>query len=166
MNKGLIIGIMCAITVTLVYSAGVLHGMSNVQKEWDADVHAREVVTAAYKAENNLLKQQNSELVAKHTKDLKDAKQQYQNNIKQLESEFTRRMQLHENRAQLYREQAQGGEVERGTLANNAARFDRALEEGITVVDELSELVKLRDKQIIVLGEQIRADRKVLKVNE
>lgn len=166
MNKGLIIGIMCAITVTLVYSAGVLHGMSNVQKEWDADVHAREVVTAAYKAENEALRKQNSELVAKHTKDLKDAKQQYQNNIKLLESEFTKRMQLHENRAQLYQQQAQGGQAERGNLADHASKLDRSIEEGRAVVGELTELVKLRDKQVILLGLQIKADRKVLQSDE
>lgn len=166
MNKGLIIGIMCAITVTLVYSAGVLHGMSNVQKEWDADAHARDIVTASYKAENEALRAQNKELVEKHTKELKDVKQSYESRIKLLESEFTRRMQFHENRAQLYRQQAQGGETERRNLADHAAKLDRTVEEGIAVVGELSELIGLRDKQIIVLGDQIRADRKVLKINE
>lgn len=160
------IGIMSVITMILVYTAGSLHGAAAVQKQWDIDTAVRDSITHAYKVENENLLQRNKELIAKHTKELSIVKQDYDSRVKRIESEYSDRMRKHEDRARLYQQQAQGGATECRNLGDYATGLDKQLEQGIYVVDELQELVKLRDSQLIILGNQIRADRKVLKRDE
>ncbi|UWJ04310.1 putative Rz/Rzl spanin protein [Escherichia phage vB_EcoS_Uz-1] len=70
-------------------------------------------------------------------------------------------MQQSERRASVYKRQAEAGTLECRSLASHAARLDNSLEEGRRLVEELRATVRLRDNQLIELGKQIQADRKL-----
>lgn len=76
------------------------------------------------------------------------------------------RLRSSEDRAAIYQRQAQGGAAQCGDLASYAAQLDRALEQGRSLEREYRETLGLRDQQIILLGSQIKADRKVLEATD
>lgn len=72
------------------------------------------------------------------------------------------RLQLSDKRAQSYREQVKTCSIESRDLAEHAARLDKKLTEGLSVVEELRELIKLRDNQLRALGKQLQLDRELV----
>jgi|SRR5690606_33235556 len=75
---------------------------------------------------------------------------------------YEQRLLQSANRAAIYQRQAEAGAVAQRNLASHAAKLDRALEEGIRLVGELQETLRLRDRQLEQLGKQILAERKLL----
>jgi hypothetical protein len=75
---------------------------------------------------------------------------------------FDQRLLQSDRRAQVYQRQAQAGAAAQRDLASHAAQLDRALEEGRDLVRELGSTLGLRDHQLKLLGDQIRADRQLL----
>ena len=79
-----------------------------------------------------------------------------------LHADYRSRLRDSEARADVYRRQAQGGSTEQDSLASHAAELDRTLTEGRLLVAELRATLGLRDKSLILLGQQITADRELL----
>ena len=89
------------------------------------------------------------------------AREDYIHTISKLESSYSSRLQQSEQRAMLYQRKASDSKG-RSTLADLSGRFDRSLTEGISLVRELRDTVKLRDSQIKVLRENYSSLIKVI----
>lgn len=145
-----------------IYNIGYNVGFNEVTQQWQKDKEK-------YQSEFNKLKQ---EYLLKEEKykeenlsivlELNDAKQKYEKDLININNSFNNKLLLSEQRATIYRNQAQAGEVERENLAAHAARLDRTLTEGQQVVKELRSGIELRDNTIDKLISQLKNDRKLL----
>lgn len=89
------------------------------------------------------------------------AREDYIHTISKLESSYSSRLQQSEQRAMLYQHKATDSKG-CSALANLSGRFDRSLTEGISLVRELRDTIKLRDSQIKVLRENYNSLIKVI----
>ena len=89
------------------------------------------------------------------------AREDYIHTISELESSYSSRLQQSEQRAMLYQRKATDNKG-CSTLADLSGRFDRSLTEGISLVRELRDTIKLRDSQIKVLRENYDSLIKVI----
>ena len=89
------------------------------------------------------------------------AREDYIHTISKLESSYSSRLQQSEQRAMLYQRKATDSKG-CSTLADLSGRLDRSLTEGISLVRELRDTIKLRDSQIKVLRENYSSLIKVI----
>lgn len=89
------------------------------------------------------------------------AREDYIHTISKLESSYSSRLQQSEQRAMLYQRKATDNKG-CSTLADLSGRLDRSLTEGISLVRELRDTIKLRDSQIKVLRENYSSLIKVI----
>lgn len=89
------------------------------------------------------------------------AREDYIHTISELESSYSSRLQQSEQRAMLYQRKATDSKG-CSTLADLSGRLDRSLTEGISLVRELRDTIKLRDSQIKVLRENYNSLIKVI----
>lgn len=115
------------------------------------------------------LQNENHKKELKYTAQVSDLKNEietiktsYNNSINSVNEQSATRLLESERRAEYYRQQASSC----STLSRNAgdytARLDRQLTEGINLVRELSELIKHRDEQLKIVGEQLKLDRELM----
>jgi len=83
-----------------------------------------------------------------------------------LHSGFALRLQQSDDRAEIYQHLSGAGTTERSRLASHTAELDRSLEEGRLLVAELRSTVEQRDRQLILLGEQLQADRQLINAGD
>lgn len=72
------------------------------------------------------------------------------------------RLRQSDNRAQYYRKQAEACSTQSREFAEYTSKLDRQLTEGISLVEELTGIIKLRDKQLEFLIKQAQLDRELL----
>lgn len=89
------------------------------------------------------------------------AREDYIHTISELESSYSSRLQQSEQRAMLYQRKATDNKG-CSTLADLSGRLDRSLTEGISLVRELRDTIKLRDSQIKVLRKNYNSLIKVI----
>lgn len=144
-----------------IYFWGNSKGQSTVQKKWDdqkvEDLKAIQKLQDKY----NALQRNHSYEVGLLTSRLQTAESNYASELARVSSDYDSRMQQSERRASVYQRQAEAGAFECRSLASHAARLDSSLEESRRLVEELRATVRLRDSQLIELGKQIQADRKL-----
>ena len=157
---GVFIGIsVCAAS----YLLGEFSGKNQVYLEWTQEKLELERKVKETQSRLNVAERTHLTETTRLQNEISQTNEVHQAELNRLKSDFDLRMQLSENRATVYRNQAKRGAAECGNLANHAAELDRTLEEGRNVVAELKEVVGLRDRQIIILSDQIKADRQILK---
>lgn len=144
-----------------IYFWGNSNGQSTVQKKWDAQKVEDRKATQKLQDKYNALQRNHSYEVGLLTSRLQTAESNYANELARVSSDYDSRMQQSERRASVYKRQAEAGILECRSLASHAARLDNSLEEGRRLVEELRATVRLRDNQLIELGKQIQADRKL-----
>ena len=144
------------------YHYGKSVGAERVQNQWDAAKEKQKIEMGKLQAKYAELSKTHSELSGSYSQALQEQKNVYETQLADSQRFAAERLRLSNTRAGVYQRQAEGGEVERRNLASHAARLDQSLEEGIQVVGELQSLVGLRDRQLIILGQQIRTDRTLL----
>lgn len=134
-------------------------GQRDIQEQWDAE-------RATYKKAMDTLRDQYTTLEAKaridnqrNSDELAEKEKSHAVALVELRREYDGRLLQSDKRASYYQRLAKGGAVEQANLASHAARLDQALEEGRHLVRELGETIRLRDQQLISLGQQIKADR-------
>ncbi len=136
------------------YELGYKAGSDNVTNQYESQIKQ-------YKAR---VKQQEL-LYAKENAKLKDevilVKRDYESKLAVLNHSFSNQLQKSNRRAEYYRRQASNSTKCR-SLATHTAKLDRAVTEGINVVEELSMLVKLRDNQLRQVGKQIKQERQLI----
>lgn len=145
-----------------IYFWGNSNGQSTVQKKWDAQKVEDQKAIQKLQDKYNALQRNHSYEVGLLTSRLQTAESNYASELARLSSDYNSRMQQSSKRADVYKRQAEAGAFECRSLANHAAELDASLEQGRRVVEELKATVRLRDNQLIELGNQIKADRKLL----
>lgn len=93
----------------------------------------------------------------KIAEELENAKKEHETGLASLRSSFDNKLRQSEKRASVYKRQAASTESERQHLADYAARLDRCIVEGQQVVGELAGLIELRDRQLELMGDQLKA---------
>jgi hypothetical protein len=95
----------------------------------------------------------------KHEQNLAEIRKEYEKDKATSDRTHTVRLQQLETRERSYRLMSQATDAERRALADTAAELDRVATEGRYLVGELRRTLVLRDKQLIEIGVQIRAER-------
>lgn len=144
-----------------IYFWGNSNGQSTVQKKWDDQKIEDRKALQKLQDKYNALQRNHSYEVGLLTSRLQTAESNYASELARVSSDYDSRMQQSERRASVYKRQAEAGTFECRSLASHAARLDSSLEEGRRLVEELRATVRLRDSQLIELGKQIQADRKL-----
>lgn len=108
------------------------------------------------------LEGEHSALIAKVDKGLIDAKKEHDEAIASAQRDYADSLRKSETRAGVYKRKAEGGAVERNSLAEHAAKLDKALEEGRSLEREYRAAVEQRDTTIENLAELVKADRKLI----
>lgn len=157
MLAGLIIGIGYKL-----YRFGYDQGSANIRSQWSQEKEAT-------RQEIERLKDYYSKIEAKHreenmrlTHELSEAQKSFEVTVINQQRDYEQRLLLSQNRAAFYQRQAEAGASECRDLASHTARLDRSIEEGRRLVRELRETLRLRESQLIILGQQLLNDRKLL----
>lgn len=134
-------------------------GQESIQEQWDKEKTIAEEKLRIEIEKYNKLLQAHKTLSESIDKTLEEKQNEWQTRIDGIVSDFTKRMQSSDSRAELYRRQAQAGTSEAERLASHAAELDSHLERSISSIDKLSATVRLREDEIRLLADQIKADR-------
>ena len=145
-----------------IFFLGSNRGANKVQAKWDKQELEDKKAYDKLKGEYDALNRQHSYEVGALTTRLETASKNHEDELTRIGSDYAGRLQQSEKRASIYKRQAEGGTLECRSLASHAARLDESLEQGRQLVEELRSTVRLRDSQLIELGNQIKADRKLL----
>lgn len=143
------------------YSSGLDHGKAEIQAKWDVDTKARDAATATLVAQYHQKEDEHAQDSQKAALALQAANDKNATDLATMRSNYTRQLQLSTSRAAIYQREAQGGSVECAGLASHTAELDRSLEEGRSLVLELRDTLELRDEQLVQVGDQLLADRKL-----
>lgn len=115
------------------------------------------------------LQEQNHKKELEYTAKIEDLKYEvetiktsYSNSISELNKSASDGMRKSEARAEYYRQQAESCSAQSRDFAEYTAKLDRQLTEGISLVRELTELIRYRDKQLEQVGNQLRLDRELI----
>lgn len=160
--KLLLIVLAVSAILAVPYQVGKNAGKLEVSSAWQkADKERADVVTEL--TQKNLdLTRKNQEETTRIADELAAQEAGHAKALADLRADFANRLLQSTTREGIYQRKAQGSAVERDYLASHAARLDRTLEEGRSLVRELRETVGQRDDTIRTLSEQILADRRLI----
>lgn len=144
------------------YEKGNSHGQEEVTKEWNQEKNLQQTAMNALKDHYAVLEAANRQKTVELTHDLAEAQKTHDVALANAQSDFDKRLLQSEKRADLYKRQTETGSLECRNLASHAAQLDRSLEEGRSVVAELSATLRLRDSQLTALGAKLLADRQLI----
>ena len=132
------------------YTAGYTEGKAKIEAKYalEKSDYLNQISSLQFKYRTK--EQQYNEQLNKVKADYNQAREEYLHSISQLKSSYSSRLQQSEQRAMLYQHKASNNEG-CSTLADISGRLDRSLTEGISLVRELRDTIKLRDSQIKVL---------------
>lgn len=115
------------------------------------------------------LQKENHKKELKYTVQVNDLKNEietiktsYNNSINVVNKQSADRLLESERRSEYYRQQAKSCSTQSRDFAEYTTRLDRQLTEGISLVRELTELIKYRDSQLKLVGEQLKLDRELM----
>lgn len=114
------------------------------------------------KEQNHLKELEYTNKIKDLENEIKNSEVNYSNSIAKLNKSNADGLLESQHRAEYYRRQAETCSTQSRTFADYTARLDRQLTEGISLVRELSELIKHRDNQLKQAGEQLKLDRKLM----
>lgn len=136
--------------IALLFGSGYIGyrlGSQNIIELWNQEKDAYNKALFEYKAEQE----------KKHIKlqqELIDAEKQYKESVDSINAVWADKLFASQKRANYYRNKANTA-TGCNDLANTAKRLDTALTEGISLVQELSSYIRLRDDEIKSIGKQI-----------
>lgn len=94
--------------------------------------------------------------------ELKDKMAEQEAMLAHANSAYAKQLQQSQDRSAVYQRKATASEVERRSLADHAARLDKALTEGLRLVEELSGTIRLRDEQLRFIGKYLEDTYKLI----
>ena len=157
-NKSLVYLIILSLIIGISFGTGYKRGYSSCRDDWNKYIQRNEEynvkLTKSYLEEKQKLIESNSTL----SQEIINNEQTYKNNLYTLSSEYNDRLHESEQRANYYKSlsaQVNPKGCSTTNLANHTAKLDRQLTEGINLVRQLTELIKLRDEQLRKCGTQI-----------
>jgi chromosome segregation ATPase len=145
-----------------IYTFGKEDGAADVQAKWNADVRARNDAVQKLKDAYHEQENQHAADSQKVADVLQQASDAHAKELDAVRTELARSLQRSESRAAIYQREAAGGAAQCAGLASHTAELDRSLVEGQDVVKELIATIGLRDDQLVQVGNQLLADRKLL----
>lgn len=147
--------------IVIIFLAGYFLGSYSEESSWLKKETAYKEQLLQLQQTIQTKQKEYAELSSNIQTQLADAKRLYEAKLSNVSSSYANQLQQSEQRAKLYQSQATKGEAERRSLASHAAELDKSLTEGRRVVEELTEHIRFRDAQCILLGKQITIERKV-----
>ena len=140
---------------------GSQHGKESIQSLWNDEKQAQ--ASAIKKLEQQIAAKEDAHRAAleKNEADFNKKKGAYEKTIADIQLASAERVRKSDARAEVYRRKAEGSPSERDNLASYAAQLDRALEEGRSLEQEYRATLEQRDRELILLGNQIQEDRKL-----
>lgn len=145
-----------------VYNYGYGRGENAVQSEWNKEKLSRHDATKKVEGKIELKEDIHAGKSQEITNELSEAKARHARTVAQLNAAYAERLRRIEERDRVYRAQSTAGAAEQARLASHAAELDRALEEGIHLVDELQATLGQREDELKLLGAQIISDRQLM----
>lgn len=160
-NLGAVIGAILGVVLYtgVVFHYGVEHGESKTANTLATYVAEQQSKVADATAKRTAVEYELKSTNDKHEQKLAEIRKEYEQNKVISDRSHTNRMQQLEARERSYRLMSQATDAERRALADSAAELDRVATEGRYLVGELRRTLALRDKQLIEIGVQIRAER-------
>lgn len=149
MKRMALIGILSALLLAAVYGYGRSDGSTSVEKKWTLERNATALVVAELQGKNKALADRYNTDIQELKNELTTKTDTYKQTIAGHKRDLDNRLLTAKTRSDRYKRQAEGGEAERQRLVDYTVRLDRQLEEGIFVVNNLSELVRQRDRELI-----------------
>lgn len=143
----------------IVFHVGSEHGEAKVSQELATYVATQKQLATEAEAKRTVAETKLQGLNEKYEQSLLEIRKEYETNVANATNAHNMRMQQLETRTRSYRLMSEASAAERRALADTAAELDRTLIEGRQLVGELRQEVALRNKQLEVIGEQIRAER-------
>lgn len=154
--------LLVAALMVAIFFLGSNYGAGRVTAKWEVEKEKDRLAYNKIKGDIDVLNRQHSYEVGQLNSRLQTAKETYESELARINHDYSDRLLKSGKRAEVYQRQAEAGISECRSLASHAARLDSSLEQGRQLVEELGTTVRLRDRQIIELSNQIRADRKLL----
>ena len=142
--------------VIVVFFYGYFYGHGKAKDEFDKYLQAQKEETVKLQEEYLVHAQEYQIKVQELADEVRDQEIKYQTKLNNLEHNYTNRLRKSEQRASYYQSMSSNSNCTSNNLANYTTRLDSSLEQGIRVVRELGELVRLRDQQLRKCGEQLK----------
>lgn len=155
-------GILIIGTGWYVYSTGSKHGSAKIQTLWDVDKAAHNKAMTKLKDEYASKEIINRAETIRITHELSETNKQYEVSLANLRNDYSKRLLDSDQRADVYKRQAEAGTTECGNLAIHAARLDKSLEQGRDLVREFRTTLRQREDQLRLLGQQLLNDRSLI----
>jgi len=162
MKDNLIIYVGIGITVIISFIVGKDFGEEKIQAQFNEYKLEMSKKILEEKVRYDSLLSQHQAREAIYVSNLKLAKEEYEETINSLNDDLSNRLQQSEERASIYKRQAESDTNGLRDLADHAAKLDKSLEQGRSLVKELRETVKLREEQLRILNEVMSNDRKLI----
>jgi len=144
-----------------LHHQGVESGQAEIQALWNKDKADRDEATAQLKSAYAQKERTNAEESNRAALALQKASDDHQAELAALKRDYAQRLLDSQARAAIYQRQAASSPAECQRLASHTAELDRSLEEGRSLVRELRTALELRDQQLVQVGNQLLADRKL-----
>lgn len=158
----IVVGLLLVFVTYKLYYWAHDNGAESVQLQWDAQKVKDTQAMQDLKDKLSIAEGKHRKETIRISNEISEAKRIHDVELARADAEFQRRLQISESRGQIYKRQAQGGTLTCASLGEHTAKLDSSLEEGRSLVRELGETLRLRERQLISVGEQLLNDRKLL----
>lgn len=158
----LIAAVITAVIFYAIYSHGYTNGSNAKQLAWNKEKAQYEQTLKTMQEQMTQNENEHRNEQSRITSDLAEADKKHAVALATVRAEYANRLRDSSERASIYQRQAEAGTIEQRNLASYTAKLDLALVEGIALVRELTETIGLRDQQLILVGEQIQNDRRLI----
>lgn len=158
-NKEIFLIVFCCVLIgagTYLYQRGYSSGSKYVQNQWDRDKDKIKIQMLELQAQYNLEKEQFVNEKEDELRELKKKMAEQEEILASANAAYADKLQQSEDRSAIYQRKAASTEAERRSLAAHTARLDKALTEGIRLVEELAGTLKLRDEQLKYIGKYLK----------
>lgn len=165
MNKvysSLLIAVGFILLLGAVYVFGYKHGRSIGQIALDDYVNRGEQLALENSLKFRQLESIHREKENEILLQLSTLKNEYEATINDLNNDYASRMYESDLRANSYRRQLESGYTGRDTLVRHASKLDKALTEGIILVNELTATIRFMEDQISIRDSIIKNDRNTI----
>lgn len=139
-----------------IWHKGYSSGSSYVLSQWNQEKEQTKIKMLELQIQYNQEKEQFANEKETELQELKDKISEQEAAIALNNAAHAVQLQQSEDRNAVYQRKATSTEAERRSLANHAARLDKALTEGIGLVKELSGTLELRDEQLKFIGKYLK----------
>ena len=153
----LVIILVVAVCARIIHQNGKQIGVSETMLAWQAQEQERNDIIEDYRTEVNDLKVKYEKQTVQHKMEITAIKVAAENDRRTIQRDYADRLLNADKRASVYKRLSQSGESERIRLAEHAAKLDRSVEEGRSLLKEQQSAIAERDGIIGKLVAQLRA---------